>query len=432
MSNGLINRQYVGARYVPKIMGEWNKALQYEALSVVTHMGNSFTSKVPVPPNIDITNETYWVNTANYNAQVSNLTNELNDFKTITQTNINNLKTSVNGKHTNFREKNLIIVGDSWAAGYTANTGTGYVERLKELNLFKSIKTYCYGGCGYVAVSDNKSFLSFTNDIVNDYKSHSDDLDIVLYVGSVNDIGASIDSIMLNASSCYNLLRTNFPKTEIYLACNFTRGITRDNIAKLESIFKAGESYGCIPLPWVGRMTIGWSTYFTDDKYHLKHNGAVYFANNIINNLLGYFAYPSTPSNITLKEYPDMFTSDIDNFNMNNGSGIYFNNQYACIDLIDITCNLKESDNTLATIKNDIALPTYTAGDFPISIISPNYCTISDVGNMKKINNVCYLNLVNNCIVNPLLVTFPGLSYGSIRFIYDKINLCYPNYALYL
>ena len=70
MSNELINRQYVGARYVPKIMGEWNKALQYEALSVVTYMGNSFTSKVPVPANVEINNTDYWVNTGNYNAQV--------------------------------------------------------------------------------------------------------------------------------------------------------------------------------------------------------------------------------------------------------------------------------------------------------------------------------------------------------------------------
>lgn len=77
MSNDLINRQYVGARYVPKIMSEWNKALQYEALSVVTYMGNSFTSKVPVPANIDITNEDYWVNTGNYNAQVEGYRNDV-------------------------------------------------------------------------------------------------------------------------------------------------------------------------------------------------------------------------------------------------------------------------------------------------------------------------------------------------------------------
>lgn len=82
MSNELINRQYVGARYVPKIMGEWNKALQYEALSVVTYMGNSFTSKVPVPSNVDITNEKYWVNTANYNAQIEAYRQELNAVST--------------------------------------------------------------------------------------------------------------------------------------------------------------------------------------------------------------------------------------------------------------------------------------------------------------------------------------------------------------
>ena len=78
MSNGLINRQYVGARYVPKIMGEWDKALQYEALSVVTYMGNSFTSKVPVPVNVDITNESYWVNTGNYNAQIDEYRKDVN------------------------------------------------------------------------------------------------------------------------------------------------------------------------------------------------------------------------------------------------------------------------------------------------------------------------------------------------------------------
>lgn len=84
--NGLINRQYVGARYVPKVMGEWNKALQYEALSIVTYSGNSFTSKVPVPANIDISNKNYWVNTGNYNAQVeayrqetAQLNNDLNN-----------------------------------------------------------------------------------------------------------------------------------------------------------------------------------------------------------------------------------------------------------------------------------------------------------------------------------------------------------------
>lgn len=93
MSNELINRQYVGARYVPKIMGEWNKALQYEALSVVTYMGNSFTSKVPVPANVEINNTNYWVNTGNYNAQVEEYRKEALEAKQLANNTSTDLQT---------------------------------------------------------------------------------------------------------------------------------------------------------------------------------------------------------------------------------------------------------------------------------------------------------------------------------------------------
>lgn len=65
-------RQYVGARYVPKF-GEpiaWDKANSYEALTIVTHLNNSYTSKKPVPANTEITDTEYWAVTGNYNAQV--------------------------------------------------------------------------------------------------------------------------------------------------------------------------------------------------------------------------------------------------------------------------------------------------------------------------------------------------------------------------
>lgn len=61
---------YVGHRYVPKIMGEWNKQETYEGLSIVTYKGASYTSKKRVPVGIDISNEEYWVVTGNYNAQI--------------------------------------------------------------------------------------------------------------------------------------------------------------------------------------------------------------------------------------------------------------------------------------------------------------------------------------------------------------------------
>lgn len=69
----MANRQYVGARYVPKFATpvEWDNTLSYEALTIVTHLGNSFTSKKPVPAGVDIGNAEYWVNTGNYNEQIA-------------------------------------------------------------------------------------------------------------------------------------------------------------------------------------------------------------------------------------------------------------------------------------------------------------------------------------------------------------------------
>jgi hypothetical protein len=87
-------RQYIGARYVPKFFenpngsAEWIKETSYEALTIVTYLGNSYTSKKPVPINTDITNSEYWAPTGNYNEQLQNyirkvdsVTNDVNTLK---------------------------------------------------------------------------------------------------------------------------------------------------------------------------------------------------------------------------------------------------------------------------------------------------------------------------------------------------------------
>lgn len=78
---------YVGHRYVPKIMGEWDNSQIYEPLSIVQYQGNSFTSGQYVPVGVEITDEEYWVSTGNYNAQVEqyrqdvrNLENDVNNI----------------------------------------------------------------------------------------------------------------------------------------------------------------------------------------------------------------------------------------------------------------------------------------------------------------------------------------------------------------
>ena len=63
-------REYIGARYVPLFMGQWDIAIDYEALCVVQYQGDSYTSRQPVPAGTDIFNEEYWLESGNYNAQV--------------------------------------------------------------------------------------------------------------------------------------------------------------------------------------------------------------------------------------------------------------------------------------------------------------------------------------------------------------------------
>lgn len=65
---------YIGARYVPKFSdtpgSEWDNSIQYEPLTIVLYQGNSYTSKTFVPVGADINNTTYWALTGNFNAQL--------------------------------------------------------------------------------------------------------------------------------------------------------------------------------------------------------------------------------------------------------------------------------------------------------------------------------------------------------------------------
>ena len=74
--------QYVGARYVPKFAEpiDWDTERGYESLTIVTYKGESYTSKCPVPPGIDIKNERYWALTGAYNAQVEEYKNQVKDL----------------------------------------------------------------------------------------------------------------------------------------------------------------------------------------------------------------------------------------------------------------------------------------------------------------------------------------------------------------
>lgn len=94
--------QYIGSRYVPIFAdpSEWSSSLSYEPLTIVLHEGNSYTSKQAVPIGIDITNETYWVKTGNFNGQVAALDSRLTREIDALNTSFDEYKDEVNHQFT--------------------------------------------------------------------------------------------------------------------------------------------------------------------------------------------------------------------------------------------------------------------------------------------------------------------------------------------
>ena len=97
------NNIYVGARYIPRIMGEYNNETAYEALDIVTSGGVGYISRQPVPAGTAVTNKTYWAMWGSGNAAIDALTQRVS-------TNENDISALETGlQQTNQNLKNLVI-----------------------------------------------------------------------------------------------------------------------------------------------------------------------------------------------------------------------------------------------------------------------------------------------------------------------------------
>lgn len=204
--NGVqVERQYIGARYVPKFFEgvngspEWVAGLAYEALTIVTYLGNSFTSKVPVPAGVGnpADNPTYWVNTGNYNAQVDAYRGEVAEVKSdvagvqgalnteiqnrkdadeLINENITSLTNVINNN--SLKNKKILIVGDSLSV---TSEPASWVNRAIPL-----LETA--GAQVTVNAEGGRKLVNVGTTIYNVLSSLPTDADIVLIFLGVNDI----------------------------------------------------------------------------------------------------------------------------------------------------------------------------------------------------------------------------------------------------
>lgn len=282
--NGLINRQYVGARYVPKVMGEWNKALQYEALSIVTYKGNSFTSKVPVPANIDISNKTYWVNTGNYNAQVEAYRQQTAQVQ-------NNLNSEINDRKNDTKD-NILWIGDSYSENYNHKLPNGVRYMLNAKNWYE----YSKGGAGFSGAWAGASF----NDLIEQAKtemsaSQKEMIKYVYIVGGANDSSYPWPQLKDTVVSTVQNARSSFPNAEVcFIFASCAYGTYQDLFTKTKNM--ANDNY----VPCIFAMPYYYLSgeFYNTDNLHFSEQATNYIINVISSLLCGSSYIPTVTANI--------------------------------------------------------------------------------------------------------------------------------------
>jgi hypothetical protein len=195
-------KQYIGARYVP-IFGrknentiEWDNSKPYEPLSVVTYQGNSYTSKQYVPSNIEITDETYWAQTGNYNAQIESYRREVKECQDTNQ----ELKKSIGilNVRTN---RSYVIFGDEWA--------------LKMYDTFKQIfaksETHIFAENG---ANFKDTLISQVDTALADETVKPTNITDIIVICGVNDYNKNTSAY--NVSSSFMYITNKFPYSTIH------------------------------------------------------------------------------------------------------------------------------------------------------------------------------------------------------------------------
>lgn len=220
--------EYTGMRYVPVFAdpAEWSSANSYEALEIVIHKGNSYTSKTFVPVGIDISDPRYWALTGNYNAQVEQYRQEVSQYsQEVSQYRqevlkldgrINdNAQAIVNLKGELLSQKHMVLIGDSYTnpAVPLENTPLWWEYVCKNLNVVAH--NYAKGGAGY-QVSGNLFSTQVANAVADTTYDHKMVEYCVVY-GGINDIGQIASTMVQNV---YDALQREFVNAKVVIALN--------------------------------------------------------------------------------------------------------------------------------------------------------------------------------------------------------------------
>lgn len=238
--------------------GEWDISKAYTQWTIVsdpiTHDG--FLSIKPVPVNIQLDNEDYWLKIADYstgiaevNARIDDVEDDINDIEDDITDNVKPSITAIESDITDnikpdivaldarldaLENRRIVMFGDSYANGWTVDgTFTPWTSRFKtyyESITGKTITTHVfyYDGIGFINSNDGETFntlLTTASNTLTDPETVTD----VIVGGGYNDNNYSTGDIQTAVGAWVSRAKTIFPNAVIWIA---PIGYTRDGAAR--------------------------------------------------------------------------------------------------------------------------------------------------------------------------------------------------------
>lgn len=284
--------QYIGARYVPKFYQgsngtEWNTNTAYEALTIVTYLNNSYTSIKPVPASIGNPkdNSDFWAATGNFNAQLQQLQNDVNEIKI----NLN---------------RRYIVLCDSYGLALNQSNINFYEESFYVLGI-TNYQGFNSSGCGFIGDGTN-TFLKLLSDNLQKIPEKNTVTDIIVF-GGANDQG-SVLTVPQAIGIFTKFAKSYFPNATVYVGC-ISKNLNPAAIANLNNTILAYKTAPIYNTNYINNTEFIMSRYtdFNSDLVHPTYNG--------ITKMSKYFCEWLLKGDLSVTETcgPSMeFTDDVD------------------------------------------------------------------------------------------------------------------------
>lgn len=301
-----VQRQYIGARYIPKFFQgpdgtpAWVGNVPYEPLTIVTYLGNSYTSKIPVTPGIGnpAENPTYWALTGAYNQQVEEYRQEVAEVKQQTETNTQAIATETTNRENAdaIMQNDINIIKskiDTYPTWITSDTPTIFIsdsygqypdaannwisQTISLLGLTNAIN-YSFGSTGFAVTSNMHNFTEMIENVpVTDPLAIKR---IIVGGGANDDLHATKDQIKAGIQNFMTAAKTRFPNASVIIAhIGFTTESSNNQNKSGREAYLESYLYGAIPVENI--FYVMQNRTLLADTTHPTNNGSLMIAEKI-------------------------------------------------------------------------------------------------------------------------------------------------------